>query len=149
MTSNMGAHIIQEKFENLDMSKRMQVVEETKTDVLSLLKKTIRPEFLNRIDEVVMFTPLNIEEVKEIVEIQVNGLKRMLAKKDIILNISNSAISHLADVGFEPQFGARPIKRVIQREILNELSKQILGGKVVANSTINIDFVDGGLVFRN
>ena len=149
MTSNMGAHIIQEKFENLDMSKRMQVVEETKTDVLSLLKKTIRPEFLNRIDEVVMFTPLNIEEVKEIVEIQLKGLKKMLAKKDIILNISDNAISHLADVGFEPQFGARPIKRVIQREILNELSKEILGGKVVANSTINIDFIDGKLVFRN
>ena len=149
MTSNIGSHIIQEKFENLDMSKRMQVVEETKTDVFSLLKKTIRPEFLNRIDELVMFTPLNIAEVKEIVEIQVNGLKKMLAKKDIILNISDNAISHLADIGFEPQFGARPIKRVIQREILNELSKQILGGKVIANSTINIDFTDGKLVFRN
>ncbi len=149
MTSNIGSHIIQEKFENLDMSKRMQVVEETKTDVFSLLKKTIRPEFLNRIDELVMFTPLNIAEVKEIVEIQVNGLKKMLAKKDIVLNISDSAISHLADVGFEPQFGARPIKRVIQREILNELSKEILGGKVVANSTININFTDSKLVFGN
>ena len=87
--------------------------------------------------------------MKEIVEIQVNGLKKMLAKKDIVLNISDSAISHLADVGFEPQFGARPIKRVIQREILNELSKEILGGKVVANSTININFTDSKLVFGN
>ncbi len=149
MTSNMGAHIIQEKFENLDMSKRMQVVEDTKSEVLSLLKKTIRPEFLNRIDEVVMFTPLNINEVKEIVKIQLNGLKKMLAKKEINLDFTENTIKHLADIGFEPQFGARPIKRVIQREVLNELSKKILAGEVTANSSINIDFIDGKLAFKN
>jgi len=149
MTSNMGAHIIQDKFENLDMSKRMQVVEETKREVLSLLKKTIRPEFLNRIDEVVMFTPLNIHEVKEIVEIQLNGLKKMLAKKDIVLNFTENVVSHLADIGFEPQFGARPIKRVIQRELLNKLSKEILAGNIVSESIITIDMKDGNLIFKN
>ena len=149
MTSNMGAHIIQDKFENLDMSKRMQVVEETKREVLSLLKKTIRPEFLNRIDEVVMFTPLNIHEVKEIVEIQLNGLKKMLAKKDIVLNFTKNVVSHLADIGFEPQFGARPIKRVIQRELLNKLSKEILAGNIVSESIITIDMKDGNLIFKN
>ncbi|MCD6113139.1 MAG: ATP-dependent chaperone ClpB [Bacteroidales bacterium] len=145
MTSNMGAHIIQDKLENIDMSKRMQVVEDTKMEVLSLLKKIIRPEFLNRIDEVVMFTPLNIDEVKKIVEIQLNGLKKMLAKKDIVLNFTENAVSHLADIGFDPQFGARPIKRVIQREVLNKLSKEILSGKIHSESTITIDMEGGNL----
>jgi len=149
MTSNMGAHIIQDKLENIDMSKRMQVVEDTKMEVLSLLKKIIRPEFLNRIDEVVMFTPLNIDEVKKIVEIQLNGLKKMLAKKDIVLNFTENAVSHLADIGFDPQFGARPIKRVIQREVLNKLSKEILSGKIHSESTITIDMEGGNLKFKN
>ncbi len=149
MTSNMGAHIIQDKFENIDMSKRMQIVEETKTEVLSLLKKTIRPEFLNRIDEVVMFTPLNIIEVKEIVEIQLNGLKKMLAKKDIVLNFTENVVSHLADIGFEPQFGARPIKRVIQREILNKLSKEILASRIHSESSITIDIDESGNLILN
>lgn len=149
MTSNMGAHIIQDKLENIDMSKRMQVVEDTKMEVLSLLKKIIRPEFLNRIDEVVMFTPLNIVEVKKIVEIQLNGLKKMLAKKDIVLNFTENAVSHLANIGFDPQFGARPIKRVIQREVLNKLSKEILSGKIHSESTITIDMEGGNLKFKN
>jgi len=149
MTSNMGAHIIQDKLENIDMSKRMQVVEDTKMEVLSLLKKIIRPEFLNRIDEVVMFTPLNIDEVKKIVEIQLNGLKKMLAKKDIVLNFTENAVSHLADIGFDPQFGARPIKRVIQREVLNKLSKEILSGKIHSESTITIDMEGGNLKIKN
>ncbi len=149
MTSNMGAHIIQEKLENIDMSKRDEVVEETKREVLSLLKKQIRPEFLNRIDEIVMFTPLNEDEVKQIVRIQISNLQNMLSKKNINLDVSENAIEYLAKVGFDPQFGARPIKRVIQKEILNELSKEILAGKVSSNSQILIDYKDNKLTFEN
>ncbi len=149
MTSNMGAHIIQSKFENIDMGNRTKVVEETKTEVVSLLKQTIRPEFLNRIDEIVMFTPLNIDEVKNIVEIQVNNLKNMLLKKGITLNVTNEAINHIANLGFEPQFGARPIKRVIQREVLNQLSKKILSGEVLPNSNITIGLDNNKLTFKN
>lgn len=149
MTSNIGAHIVQDKFENIDMNNRKQVVEEAKTDVLALLKQTIRPEFLNRIDEIVMFTPLNIGEVNDIVELQIGNLKQVLLKKGITLIVSNAVIKHIAELGFEPQFGARPIKRVIQREILNQLSKEILSGKIIPESTINIDFNEGKLRFKN
>ncbi|MCD6179580.1 MAG: ATP-dependent chaperone ClpB [Bacteroidales bacterium] len=149
MTSNLGSHIIQERFENLDMNKRDIIVEQTKEEVVSLLKKTIRPEFLNRIDEIVMFTPLNKSEVKEIVEIQISLLKNMLSKKGINLKVDDSAIRHLADIGFEPQFGARPIKRVIQREILNELSKQILSGDIDSKGSIEISYRNDKLVFDN
>jgi len=113
------------------------------------LKQTVRPEFLNRIDETVMFTPLNIEEVKQIVELQIGALKSMLAKKDIQLEVSSDVISHLADVGFEPQFGARPIKRVIQRMILNPLSKEILSGRLISENTISIELEGEKLVFKN
>lgn len=149
MTSNLGAHIIQERFENFNMSKRMQIVEETKKEVLALLKQSIKPEFLNRIDEFVMFTPLNIDEVQQIVKLQLSNLKLMLLKKDIVLNITDAAIKHLANLGYEPQFGARPIKRVIQREILNELSKQILSDKILTDSVITIDLENGKLEFSN
>lgn len=149
MTTNIGAHIIQEKFENIDMNKRLKIVEETKKEVLGLLKKTIRPEFLNRIDEMVMFTPLNFEEVKEIIKLQLNSLKTMLAKKNIKLKVTDNVISYLAEIGFEPQFGARPIKRVIQKEILNTLSKEILSGKIVSESTISIDIEKDQLKFKN
>ncbi|RLD35686.1 MAG: ATP-dependent chaperone ClpB [Bacteroidetes bacterium] len=149
MTSNLGSHIIQERFENLDMNKRDIIVEQTKEEVVSLLKKTIRPEFLNRIDEIVMFTPLNKSEVKEIVEIQISLLKNMLSKKGINLKVDDSAIRHLADIGFEPQFGARPIKRVIQREILNKLSKQILSGDIDSKGSIEISYRNDKLVFDN
>ncbi|MCF8299144.1 MAG: ATP-dependent chaperone ClpB [Saprospiraceae bacterium] len=149
MTSNIGAHIIQDKLENIDMNNRTEIVEQTKIEVLSLLKKTIRPEFLNRIDETVMFTPLNIDEVKEIVSLQLNSLKQMLAKKDLSLNVDDEVISYLADIGFEPQFGARPIKRVIQREILNELSKEILAGNITSKNSILIEMDKGKLKFTN
>ena len=149
MTSNLGAHIIQERFENFNMSKRMQIVEETKKEVLALLKQSIKPEFLNRIDEFVMFTPLNIDEVQQIVKLQLSNLKLMLLKKDIVFNITDAAIKHLANLGYEPQFGARPIKRVIQREILNELSKQILSDKILTDSVITIDLENGKLEFSN
>nr|WP_275122804.1 ATP-dependent chaperone ClpB [Ancylomarina sp. DW003] len=147
MTSNMGAHIIQDKLEDIDMNQRMHVLDETKHEVLKLLKQSVRPEFLNRIDETVMFTPLDKAEVRKIVKIQIDALKAMLVKKDINLNLSESVISHLAEIGFEPQFGARPIKRVIQRVVLNALSKEILSGRLVSGSVISADLEGGKLVF--
>ena len=149
MTSNMGGHVIQENFENIDMDHREQVIETTKIDVLGLLRKNIRPEFLNRIDEIIMFTPLNKTEVAKIVQLQMDLLTKMLAEKGIKLSITEEALESLARQGFDPQFGARPIKRVIQRKVLNELSKEILSGKVAANSSILLDAFDDELVFRN
>jgi len=149
MTSNMGAHIIQENLEGLDMDKRAEVVDLTKNEVLALLKKTIRPEFLNRIDEVIMFTPLNQEEVTKIVNLQLDALTKMLAEKDIHFSTTNEAVVSLSRKGYNPQFGARPIKRVIQKEVLNELSKEILAGKITAESSILLDAFDDKLVFRN
>ena len=149
MTSNIGANIIQERFENIKMSNREEIVENTKKEILTILKQAVRPEFLNRIDEIVMFTPLNIEEVKDIVKIQLENLKKSLYKKDIKLDISDSAINYIAELGFEPQFGARPIKRVIQKSILNQLSKEILSGKIIPDSSILIDFDDSNLTFKN
>jgi ATP-dependent Clp protease ATP-binding subunit ClpB len=149
MTSNMGAHILQEKLEGIKMEERKKVMEVAEQEVLSLLKKQIRPEFLNRIDEIVMFTPLNEEEIKQIVSIQLNNLKRKLSKNGISLTITAPAIDYIAKVGFDPQFGARPIKRAIQHEILNKLSKQILAGKVSTDSHVNIDYKNGELVFEN
>ena len=149
MTSNMGAHIIQENFNELDMSKREQITNKTKVDVLGLLKQTVRPEFLNRIDEIIMFTPLNKEEVTKIVELQLHSLVLMLADKGISMSWTDEAIESLSRQGFDPQFGARPIKRVIQRKVLNELSKEILSGKVTSDSTVLLDAFDDKLVFRN
>ena len=149
MTSNMGAHIIQENFENMDMEARDVVLETTKLEVLGLLKKTIRPEFLNRIDEIIMFTPLNKEEVRSIVELQLHGLSRMLKEKNIELTWTDDALDSLSVKGFNPQFGARPIKRVIQKEVLNNLSKELLKGNISATSKILLDAFDDQLVFRN
>ncbi len=149
MTSNMGAHIIQENFENMDMDDRESVIEVTKSEVMVLLKKTIRPEFLNRIDETIMFTPLNKDEVKQIVELQLNMLSKMLKEKNITFSFSKEAMESLSKKGYNPQFGARPIKRVIQREVLNELSKEILAGKITAESHILLDSFNDELVFRN
>ncbi len=149
MTSNMGAHIIQENLEGLDMTKRDEVVDRTKEEVLQLLKKTIRPEFLNRIDEVIMFTPLNRAEVKQIVGLQLNTLTAMLKEKGIHFAVTEQAVDALSKKGYNPQFGARPIKRVIQKEVLNELSKEILAGKITADSSILLDAFDDAFVFRN
>jgi ATP-dependent Clp protease ATP-binding subunit ClpB len=149
MTSNMGAHIIQENFENMDMGARETVIETTKIDVLGLLKKTIRPEFINRIDEIIMFTPLNQDEVTQIVRLQINGLSKMLKEKNISLSATEDAIISLSKKGYNPQFGARPIKRVIQKEVLNNLSKEILAGRVSEQSSILLDSFDDQLVFRN
>ena len=149
MTSNMGSHIIQENFEGMDMEAREAVIETTRIDVLGLLKKTIRPEFINRIDEIIMFTPLNKEEVTQIVRLQINALSKMLKEKNISLSATEEAIESLSRKGFNPQFGARPIKRVIQKEVLNNLSKEILSGQISAQSHILLDAFDEQLVFRN
>ncbi|NOR29120.1 MAG: ATP-dependent chaperone ClpB [Lutibacter sp.] len=149
MTSNMGAHIIQEKFEKMDMNKREIITEATKVEVIALLKQTIRPEFLNRIDEIIMFTPLNKFEIKQIVALQLNGLIKLLKEKDIQIEYTEDLIQTLTNKGFDPQFGARPVKRVIQKEILNELSKEILSGKISSDSHILLDAFDDEIVFRN
>jgi ATP-dependent Clp protease ATP-binding subunit ClpB len=147
MTSNIGSHIIQEKFDQLQDAET--ATEAAKVDVLNLLKKSVRPEFLNRIDDVIMFTPLNKEDIKKIVAIQLKGLKNMLNKQGIILDATEEAIAHLAHLGYDPQYGARPVKRIIQREVLNKLSKEILAQNVHPESIILLDQFDGKLVFRN
>ncbi len=152
MTSNMGADVIQQNFEGydkLEAPKQEEVVELTKKQVFDLLKKTIRPEFLNRIDETIMFRPLTKEDVKEIVRIQLNGLQKKLAKNDIRISATEAAIAYIAERGYDPQFGARPVKRVLQREVLNELSKDILAQKVRPEDEIIIDYKNGQLVFEN
>ncbi|MFT5752913.1 MAG: ATP-dependent Clp protease ATP-binding subunit ClpB [Flavobacterium sp.] len=148
MTSNMGSDIIQEKFDNLKGTVEA-ATEAAKVEVLGLLKQTVRPEFINRIDEIVLFTPLSKANIIEIVAIQLKGVTKMLEKQQITLNASPEAIDYLAEKGFDPQYGARPVKRVIQREVLNELSKDILSGKVTTDSIILLDSFDGKLVFRN
>ncbi len=149
MTSNMGAHIIQENLEDLNHKNRAKVLDKTKEEVLSLLKKSIRPEFLNRIDETIMFTPLNREEVTKIVGLQLTALTKMLKEKDIQFSVTDEAIQSLSKKGYNPQFGARPIKRVIQKEVLNQLSKEILAGMITAESHILLDAFNDELVFRN
>ena len=148
MTSNMGSDIIQEKFDNLKGSIDA-ATEAAKVEVLGLLKQTVRPEFLNRIDEIVLFTPLTTTDIREIVGIQLKGVTKMLAQQQITLDAPPDAIDYLAEKGFDPQYGARPVKRVIQREVLNELSKDILSGKITTDSIILLDSFDGNLVFRN
>ncbi len=149
MTSNIGSHLIQENFENLNDNNRDEIIAKTKVEVFELLKKTIRPEFLNRIDEIIMFAPLNRDNVHRIVELQFSGISKMLKENDIDLTASPEAIDWLAQLGFDPQFGARPIKRVLQKRVLNELSKQILAGKVQKNAKIVLDVFDKEFVFRN
>ena len=148
MTSNMGSHIIQEKFEDLKGSIEA-ATEAAKTEVLGLLKQMVRPEFINRIDEIVMFTPLTEANIKQIVGLQLQSVTKMLAHQNITMDATPDAIAYLAEKGYDPQFGARPVKRVIQREVLNQLSKEILAGKVTTDSIILLDCFDGQLVFRN
>ncbi len=148
MTSNMGSAIIQEKFENLKGNVEA-AMEAAKTEVLGLLKQTVRPEFINRIDDIVMFTPLSSENIKEIVGLQIKSVTKLLAQQNITLDATPEAIDYLAKKGYDPDFGARPVKRVIQKEVMNELSKQILSGKVTTDSIILLDSFDGNLVFRN
>jgi ATP-dependent Clp protease ATP-binding subunit ClpB len=139
MTSNMGSPIIRENFEKMNRDNKEQIIEKTKNEVLDLLKKTVRPEFLNRIDEIIMFTPLNEAEIKEIVRLQLNGVKKQLSENGIDLQFTDRAVALISEEGFDPQFGARPVKRVIQRQVLNPLSKDILAKKVNHNQAIIID----------
>lgn len=148
MTSNMGSHIIQEKFENLSGGIEA-ATEAAKVEVLGLLKQTVRPEFINRIDEIVMFTPLSNANIREIVGLQLKSVTKMLAQQNITMDATPEAIDYLAKKGYDPQFGARPVKRVIQREVLNKLSKEILSGTVKTDSIILLDSFDNELVFRN
>jgi ATP-dependent Clp protease ATP-binding subunit ClpB len=148
MTSNMGSAIIQEKFDNLKGNIEA-VTEAAKVEVLGLLKQTVRPEFINRIDEIVMFTPLTSANIKQIVGLQLKSVTKMLAHQNITMDATPEAIDYLAYKGYDPQYGARPVKRVIQREVLNQLSKEILAGKITVDSIILLDSFDGKLVFRN
>ncbi len=149
MTSNIGAHLIQEEFALLTDINREEVIAKTKLQVFDLLKKTIRPEFLNRIDELIMFTPLNREEVRSIVEIQFKGIQKNLTDMGIEMSATEEALDWLAELGYDPQFGARPLKRVMQKKVLNELSKQILSGKVNKDSVILLSKENNELVFQN
>ncbi|NAS30862.1 ATP-dependent chaperone ClpB [Flavobacteriaceae bacterium R38] len=147
MTSNIGSHLIQETFENnQDMDVATSIA---KTEVLGLLKQTVRPEFLNRIDDVLMFTPLTLSNIKEIVRLQLKNVVKTVAKQNIALDATDEAIEYLSKKGFDPQYGARPVKRVIQKEVLNLLSKEILSGKISLNTIILLDAFDNQLVFRN
>ena len=148
MTSNMGSQIIQEKFENLKGSIE-SATEAAKVEVLGLLKQTVRPEFINRIDEIVMFTPLTVDNISRIVSLQLKSVSKMLALQGITMDATPEGIKYLSDKGYDPEFGARPVKRVIQREVLNQLSKEILAGNITTDSIILIDAFDGKLVFRN
>ncbi len=149
MTSNMGSSYIQGQFERLTESNREQLVEETRNEVMQMLKKTIRPEFLNRIDEIIMFTPLDKEEVKQIVRLQIGSVVRMLQENGILLEVSDAAVGFLSDAGFDPEFGARPVKRAIQQYLLNDLSKKILSGSIDREQPVCIDCRENQLVFSN
>ena len=149
MTSNLGSHIIQENLEKATADNTEEVLNQTKEQVFNLLKKTIKPEFLNRIDEIIMFQPLNEAEVRKIVEIQLKNAQKMLEKNNVKIEVTKRAVDYIAKVGFDPQFGARPIKRVIQKNVLNELSKIILQDKVDKNCVIIVDEKNGALTFKN
>jgi len=149
MTSNIGSHLIQENFSKMADGELFSTIETTKVEVFDLMRKVIRPEFLNRIDETIMFKPILAEDLFAITQIQLNNLKNRLAEQDIHINVTEDAIQWLGEVGYEPQFGARPIKRLIQKEILNELSKQVISGKVNKGTSIKIDVIDDQLRFWN
>lgn len=149
MTSNMGSHLIRDNFASMTPENHDEVVDRTREEVLDMLKQTIRPEFINRIDEIIMFTPLNEREIEEIVGLQINGIRRMLLRNGVSLEVTPAALHYLAEEGYDPEFGARPVKRVIHRLVLNQLSKDILAQKVDKERPIIIDVNDSGLVFNN
>lgn len=149
MTSNMGSHIIQENFENVTEGNKEEIVRKTRNEVMVLLRQTIRPEFLNRIDEVIMFEPLMKKEIKGIIKMQLDNLKQLVAQSGINLQFSDYTLDFLAENGYDPQFGARPLKRLIQKEIVNRLSKRILAGDVDKTRPVLVDVFDGTVVFRN
>ena len=147
MTSNLGSSYIQSQFEKINDKNHDEVVEETKKEVMEMLKKTIRPEFLNRIDEIIMFQPLDKEQIKQIVRLQINGIQKMLADNGVTLQIADEAVEFLATAGFDPEFGARPVKRAIQRYLLNDLSKKLLAQEVDRSQPIVVERSADGLRF--
>ena len=149
MTSNIGSHIIQENFDGVTEATKAEVVDKTRDEVISLLKQTIRPELYNRIDEVIMFQPLMQSEMKGIIKIQLDELTRLVAKNGVQIDFSDYAIEYLAENGFDPQYGARPIKRLIQKQIVNPLSKKLLAADIDKSVPILVDVFDGTVVFRN
>lgn len=149
MTSNMGSHLIRENFAKMTANNRYEVIERTKNDVLEMMKQTIRPEFLNRIDEIIMFTPLNECEIEQIVKLQIDNIKRMLLSNGVTLEVTDKALHYLAEEGYDPEFGARPVKRVIHRMILNQLSKDILAQRIDRSKPIIIDYNHDSLTFSN
>lgn len=149
MTSNLGSQFIQQQFEKLDDTNRDQLIAETRSQVMEMLKKTIRPEFLNRIDETIMFLPLSKKEIADVVKLQINAIRKMLEPQGFRLEVTDAAIQYLAEIGYDPEFGARPVKRAIQRYVLNDLSKKILASEVSNDKPITIDSFGNSLVFRN
>jgi ATP-dependent Clp protease ATP-binding subunit ClpB len=149
MTSNIGSHLIQEAFEDVNERNVEEVTEKAKVEVMGLLRSTIRPEFLNRVDDIIMFRPLMKKEIRNIITIQLNHLKSLVAESGIDLRFTDYAIDYLAENGFDPQFGARPLKRLIQKEVVNTLSKRILAGDIDRSQPVVVDVFDGVVIFRN
>ncbi|HVB04555.1 MAG TPA: AAA family ATPase, partial [Chitinophagaceae bacterium] len=149
MTSNLGSGIIQENFEKVNEKNREEVVNATRVEVINLLRQTIRPEFLNRVDEIIMFQPLLKKEIRDIVNIQLKGLQELLAKSGIMLEFSDYALDYLTEQGYDPQYGARPLKRLIQKEIINLLSRRIISGEIDKSKSVLVDVFDGVVVIRN
>ena len=145
----MGSSYIQSQMEKLSGSNKEEVIEETKKEVMNMLKKTIRPEFLNRIDETIMFLPLTENEIRQIVLLQIKSVQKMLAENGVELEMTDAALNFLSQVGYDPEFGARPVKRAIQRYLLNDLSKKLLAQEVDRSKAIIVDAGGDGLIFRN
>jgi ATP-dependent Clp protease ATP-binding subunit ClpB len=149
MTSNLGSHLIQDSFDKINTGNQAFVLEEVRNQLLEMLRKTLRPEFLNRIDETIIFTPLTSENIRQIVRLQFDQVVKRLSTTDLKIEITEKAIDWLTTVGYEPHFGARPVKRILQKYVLNELSKRILSGEVDKNQLVIIDEVDNELIFIN
>jgi len=149
MTSNIGSHVIQEKFAGINDENRDRIIDSTRSEIISLLKQTIRPEFLNRIDEIIMFRPLSREEIKQIVSLQLQGVQKMLEQNGIRLTVTEAALSKIAVMGYDPNYGARPVKRVIQQEVLNKLATQIISGTVQKDSEVELRLKNDDFEFVN
>jgi ATP-dependent Clp protease ATP-binding subunit ClpB len=149
MTSNIGSHIIQESMDKINDRNREEVLRKTQMEVMMLMRQTIRPEFLNRVDEIIMFTPLSYQQIRDVILLQLDKVIKQLESNDVKLEVSDYALDWIAKQGYDPQYGARPVKRVIQKYILNELSKRILSGNIKKNETIKIDAFEDDLVFSN
>jgi ATP-dependent Clp protease ATP-binding subunit ClpB len=149
MTSNLGSHLIQDNLARMTTSNVARILEETREELLDLLKKTIRPEFLNRIDDTIIFTPLNRQDIRQIVKLQFDHIADRVKRQDFELKITEEAVDWLANVGYDPQFGARPVKRLLQKYVLNELSRKILAGNLEQNKPVWVDVANDELIFRN